>query len=207
MLNKLKQFFKKLKRMRLDHNEAIVLYGLFEKKDPNFAGFKSVTPSPLDLMKNYTPITVAPTKKDAIQAIDKLIYFKHFEHFALWCQSHGYIETCAWTYPVWDQYKRDVIGRETLKEESAQYHVFALTYSRRDLASIIRMFSHVEPLLLPYEKEAELQSYLLHTPILADPFAQLIASDTVDGAKIKNAITQIQKIASAEAVEKNLEEN
>lgn len=207
MLNKIKNLFSKLRQRRLARNTAIILYGIFEKKDPDFSGPSTPHPSPIELMQHYTPVTIAPTREDAMKVIDKLIYFNHFDHFALWCDSHGYTDTCAWTYPSWTQYKRDVLTLDTIKTESEKYSAFALTYSRKDISSIIRMFSHCEPLLLPYEKDVELQAYLNRTPILSGHLASIIAADTVDGAKIKNAITQIQKITETQPSEKNLEEN
>lgn len=207
MLAQIKNFFKQLKERRLERNNKIVLFGIFEKKDPSFEGFKTAQPNPIDLMKYYTPVTVAPTRKDVIKAMDKLIYFNHFDHFSLWCASHGYQDTCAWVYPYWDQYKRDVLSPQELKEEAAQYGVFTLTYSRQDVSSLIRTISQCEPLLLPYEKDIELPSYLSHYPILPDHFAKIIVADTVDGAKLKNFFATVRDEAEKIQKEKKEEEN
>lgn len=182
----MKNLFRRLREYRLSKNKAVVLYGIFSKRDPGFSGFATnAHPTPAQLLQQYQPVTVAPTKKDAMRAIDKLIYFDYFDHFSLWCDSHGYQDTCAWVYPSWDQYKRDVIGLQSFKEEAAKYSVFALTYSRGDMASIIRIFTHCRPLFLSYEKSQELQTYALSNPLIIPQLSEVIQKDVVDGVKIK----------------------
>lgn len=190
-----KKLFKKIKARRLARNDVIVLYGIFKKKDPSFQGFSEVNPSPAELMKHYTPVTVAPTRKDVKKAIDKLIYFNHFDHFTLWCYAHGYKDTCAWVYPTWDQYKRDVLSKDDLKEEASQYSMFPLIYTRGDVASLIRTISQCDPLLLPYEKDIELPTYLTRHATLPDHLATIIATDTVDGAKLRQFFSELQHAA------------
>ena len=191
----------KLKLRKLSKNKAIVLYGIFLKKELDTTpDIDTTDATPAQLMQHYDIVTVAPSYQDACKVLDKLVYFNHFDHFSLWCQSHGYTDTCAATFPSWEKYRCQVIGQDTYNEEIHKYSVFTLTYTCDDLASILRIFSNCRPLLLPYEMPIELQSYLSHN---SDPttnttsipmyLIKLLDSDVVDGLKIKALLAQFIK--------------
>lgn len=193
-------FRQKLKLRKLSKIKSIMLYGVFFKKESDSDSedtSKVSNPSPAYLMQHYDIITVVPTYKDAHQALDKLVYFAHFDHFALWCQSHNYADSCSALSPAWEQYKRDVIGKDDYKEEIKKFSVFTLTYTREDLAGIIRVLSKCRPLLLPTESPIELQNYLSHqcnpeTNTTAIPMylIKLMGLDVVDGPKLTSLLTK-----------------
>lgn len=186
------KFSQRLKLHKLLKNKKILLCGVFIKKDENAEVPSLPNPTPTQLMQHYELITIAPTPKDASLAIDKLIYFNHFDHFNLWCQSHGYTDTCSALFPSWEQYKRDVIGKEDYDKEMKNFSVFTLTYSQEEVSSILRTFFGCKPLLLPIELPVELQNFLsrrsdptTNTTSIPIYLAKLIDADTIDGPKIQ----------------------
>ena len=189
-------FLQKYKFRKAAKNDLIIIYGVFSKKDPDFQGFPVDShPSPAELMQHYDIITIVSSPKEAAKAVDKLVYFNHISHFVLWCQSHECADTCSSVYPSWEKYKLDVIGPEALSEEYREYSIFSLNYTRKDLASILRVFSNCRPLLLPEEAPIELQHYLskhsdptTNTTSLPVYLVNLMVSDVVDGPKLQSLL-------------------
>lgn len=171
------------------HNKRkklVELYGVFEKKiDMNNAAYQRVSPQAL---AGAQLLTVTPTKKDAFAAIDKLIYFDHFDHYKLWCDAHS--ETVGVREKSWIQYKRDVITLKTYQEEFNTYSVYSMAYSKQNLASFLRVFSKCKPLLTDFEDPQELQNFFAamskENGAVGVPLYlfKLMGADPTDGEKL-----------------------
>ena len=145
-MKKLKQI---LKAIYFRMKNYMSLYGVFEKDssiDPS-------NPNPKDLAKTHL-ITIAPSKRDAMAAIDKVIYFNHFTHYKLWCETRDLKIGCR--EKSWIKYKIDVIGRRDYNHEFDQYAVYSMSYSPKNVASFLRVFNKTAPLLMDYEDLGEL---------------------------------------------------
>lgn len=166
------------------------LYGVFEK-NPTIDSFK---PKAADLASSHM-ITVAPSKKDAMAAVDKVIYFNHFEHYKLWCETRNI--KIGFHEKSWLDYKQTVIGRQEYQQEFRQYSIYCMSYSPKNVAEFLRVFSGTAPLLMDYEETAELGRYLKQHSQgsfgidIPQYLYQLINVDEIDGGKIKSLFAKM----------------
>lgn len=186
---KKENIFKRIFRaIRFKSKNYVSLYGVFEKNpsiDPDH-------PQPKDLASTQM-ISIAPSKNEAMAAVDKVIYFNHFEHYKLWCETRNLTIGCR--EPSWDQYKKDVITLKGYNEEFGNYSIYCMSYSPKNVATFLRVFSKTAPLLMDYEDPTELHTYLAQNSQgsvginIPTYLYQLIDVDKTDGEKIKSIFT------------------
>lgn len=198
------------KRLKYSRNKGLVLYGVL-KEDPSKKDLIPENPTPAEKLAAYEVLAVTSSVKEAREALDKIIYLNHIEHFSLWCSCHDQIP--AFREDSWKKYKRDVIGKKNYIEEFSSYNILALTYNINDIAAILRVLYKCRPLLMDYEKPVELHKYLQRqidpeTHLLSIPIYlfSLMQYDAVDGKVLEQVFKLLQAFTPPEPPKEKIED-
>ena len=95
-------------------------------------------------------LTVVPTKEDAQEYINKLLYLQHKDEFDTWCYYRQIDEKNKQLY--WPEY----FNTRITAEEKSEYMFYKIKYSFCELAGILRMFCGCKPIGCSYELKDEL---------------------------------------------------
>ena len=201
---------KRKKHLKYSRNKGLVLYGVL-KEDPSKKDLIPENPTPAEKLAAYEVLAVTSSVKEAREVLDKIIYLNHIEHFNLWCSCHDQVP--AFREQSWKKYKRDVIGKKDYIEEFSNYNILALTYGINDIAAILRVLYKCRPLLMDYEKPAELHKYLQRhidpeTHLLSIPMYlfSLMQYDAVDGKILEQVFKLLQAFTPPEPQKEKIED-
>lgn len=104
------------------------------------------------------PVSHAGSQQEALSIVDRLIYFNHHAHYALWCASHG--RSCGFYSESWLDYKENVLRLDdgSIAEED-QFYIARIPLSPEFVASVFRVASHDTPTYLPGEAQEERNAF------------------------------------------------
>lgn len=111
--------------------------------------------------KHAHPLSFFPDYNTALMVIDQYVFFKHFPHYKMWCELHGYKPD---RNNGWDVYHNTVLKDEYTNKTDTKFQIVEYLYSADDIASILRSFSGCIPLALPFERKEE---YDFHAAAMA----------------------------------------
>lgn len=134
--------------------QNIAVYGVFHTSAP------------------YKPLYFSATHTEALLAVEKLIFLRHLPHFKLWCSVHTDVSTHqdllhpSTASPAWKEYLNTAFDANDLDSYDNNYKIVEIKYSKQNLTSFLRLFSHVDPLNLSNETPEECECYIMDNDIV-----------------------------------------
>lgn len=103
-------------------------------------------------------LTLTSSFKDAEEYINKLLYLRNKSHFKSWCELKGKDSdpTSLDFQNSWIEYYNNV-----LLEQDSQFAIIKLQYKIDDIASLLRIAGHFDPIGCSFDKEVEWQHYYM----------------------------------------------
>lgn len=93
--------------------------------------------------------TITTEFKECKEFIDTMLYYKHFNHFENWCNCHNL--DCKLD-SSWNKYVEDVLS----EYEEDKYYIGEIRVSKKELATIMRLYYHYIPMGCSYESSYEI---------------------------------------------------
>lgn len=133
------RFWKKWKKQQMIHLFAVVKNDK-EGGELNFA-FKSA-------LQDSRILSITPTRKEALEYIDKRIMVNNTDHFVSWCSVHGLDRLNS---SSWKKYRQTVLHESVFRE----FTLIELIYGKDDIARIFRLMYGYIPVGASYEEPVE----------------------------------------------------
>lgn len=157
MLEKIKNLFAEHHKNLHDHlkksskQQTVSIYAIF-KEEPE------LSPDGTLANKKIRPITFVSDLSQAAIVLDRLLYYKHFDHFSSWLQySKKYTDkTPSIKSEAWVDYMATVLADVA----DTEFYVPKLTYTLDQFTSMLRRISFCDPIYVSHENPVELFDYV-----------------------------------------------
>lgn len=148
LFSKLFGHHKKGSKTAKTYSKEIPLYFIFERKYSN-----------PDEYRKESPLYIAITPEEAVDACTRIAYLKNFSHYYMWAHVHA--QKIGFNTESWYHYTATVLGGPDYFDQLLT--VIAIHYTYQDVVSMLRTSLHcVCGLNLPGETPEETETFLMN---------------------------------------------
>jgi len=132
---------------------------MMDKEFKTYIVFDNISENVDDYKKpGVVPLYISLTEEEAIEACFRILYIKHIDHYALWCELRDM--TMGISEESWAKYVQDVLGGHE-KAFTEEFKVVCSTHTYAEIVSMLRSFVGTTTILgLPSETPGETLAFL-----------------------------------------------